>query len=378
MNHSNEQLKRLLAYWESDQQNVVLVARILDEYLASGGGQAALSYLDRVSVDVLAIPDVMRRKGVAHMVLAEWQLAEKCFRQVLERQAGDPVTLYNLATIKFNCSQFAEAVSILRAIEHHWTQLPGILQVLAHCEFVLGNTSAAISTLNKRMRLGDENKEILSMLAFLHSVSKEYAAAIYMAETVLKVSPDDEQSLIAYTNSAIGLLKLDEGLQICRKAVEIHKNSGILWLNKGQLEMLQGLLSDSELSLRTASALLPDGEADNLLGLVLARLGKLDEAENTFLLALEQYPDSASSAAGSALISFLRGDLEAAEKIIQLNSLHNSREPLAQIVCAMILDRNGNPEALVKVTESLLSDIAGTDALLYLRAMTNTPMLGSN
>ncbi len=133
----------------------------------------------------------------------------------------------------------------------------------------------------------------------------------------------------------------------------------------------RGEYGDAERHLRTALERLAlrntnprDGEASYLLGLALRLQGRLEEADDAFGKAGWNGAFAAASDTARAEIAVLRGDPEAALRLLDRALAANAAQPAAQGLRAALLRRAGNTEAArAQVAATLAADPLDVRAL---------------
>jgi len=159
-----------------------------------------------------------------------------------------------LATLSAGCSHFRPTGFLELASEGDVSkqQKAEIHIAMAQTAELRGDTEQAIEAYQKALENDDCNASVFHRLALLHDKSGDCATACELYQQALARAPDQ---------------------------AEVHCDLGYSYY-------IQGLWSEAEESLRRACELQPDlARAHNNLGLLLARLGRNDEALGKFARA---------------------------------------------------------------------------------------------
>jgi predicted O-linked N-acetylglucosamine transferase (SPINDLY family) len=120
--------------------------------------------------------------------------------------------------------------------------------------------------------------------------------AVVCFHHVLRLNPDDAETLSNLGDALCGQGRFDEAVACCRRAVELKPRLAVAHNNLGNAVQRQGKLGEAVACYRIALELKPDfAWAHNNLGNVLKYQGKLDEAVACYHRALELRPDFAEA-----------------------------------------------------------------------------------
>ena len=163
---------------------------------------------------------------------------------------------------------------------------------------------------------GAQQASMLTWVRTLQSRNQHYAALAYLQEHDKRWSPTPESRLLqAQSLAATGQFAQAQSLYL----VLIHQESlaGLAYQGLGLLAVQQGRMNDAITAFQYAAQLLPTNAAVlGDWGYALLSDGRLSEAQKPLKTAAELAPDDAHSLANLALLYYLTGQPELAEKVL--------------------------------------------------------------
>jgi tetratricopeptide (TPR) repeat protein len=181
------------------------------------------------------------------------------------------------------------------------------------------------------------------------------------AALLLLVSPAAPLPVSEHGTQELGLV---EDL----RAVEAKHEPGEMqsWLKIGDFYCSFGLLPEAEYCLEQA-ALLGSLDEDGILlrGIILSRLGRIDEARQYFRQVIDSRRDGASDVWIQLALDALRqNDPQQAEQALR----QSGNQPIAQLALARLLMRTERAAEAITVLDRLLEDVPGSLRALQLKS----------
>lgn len=212
-------------------------------------------------------------QGLKHHGAGNLSAAARCYQQLLDQSAHNPVALLLLGIIARQTQHFSQAVTLTQAaidqrpVAHYFLNL-------AHAQRAAGNLSAAEQACRTALTLAPKNTMTHCWLAEILLDREEYAAAQHCCENALAAQP--------------GFARAHHGL--------------------GNVLCRQGDFAAAAASYRKAIALTPQqAEFHFGLGYALNRLGDSREARAAFVKALKLRPDFAEAHLNLGNLYYERG-----------------------------------------------------------------------
>ena len=192
--------------------------------------------------------------------------------------------------------------------------------------------------------------------------------AVAAYEKSLAINPDSSQAQNNLGSALAELGRFDEAMQHIAKAIELNPDNGAAHANLGHvLEVMGGHREQAIEELQTGIELAPkSGDGHNILGVILAREGKLDEAIAELQKAVELAPQSAESRynLGRAYAASSRF-AEALPQFETAAQLTHGKEPaILQMLAAMYSETGSYQQAITTAQHALELAIERNDTQL--------------
>ena len=189
---------------------------------------------------------------------------------------------------------------------------PSAHQALAVLRLVEGKPDDALAAIDESLRLapGDDDAHLLRARIFL--ALGRWAEAELACRGVLARDPDRVEACTLYARLLALLDYPAEGLKFVERALAISPSNAALHALRGRLLLVvpSSSWTASAESARTALALDPeDTDAAAVLGLVLLRDGRHEEAEDHLAAVLSRDPDNRLALFGLAEVMMTRNPL---------------------------------------------------------------------
>ena len=168
-------------------------------------------------------------------------------------------------------------------------------------------------TINKKVKMEEENAIAFLNRGRFKAVSKKYEEAIKYYDKAIKLNPKYAEAYNEKGNALLILGKVDEAIKCFTKATEINEKYITAWKGKEAALLMQNKQAEA---IRCCDAILEidpeNGEVWVTKGFVLSDIHRFDEALKCFDKAIEINPDSidALSKKGGVLLALGRFDDE--------------------------------------------------------------------
>lgn len=112
----------------------------------------------------------------------------------------------------------------------------------------------AIPLLERSIREGKENPEVLMLLTSAYAYSGQYARAQATADRTVQLYPNEAESYITLANGYRMQGLYDEAVRSLQRAAELAPGQPVIWAEMGFTQLLAGQPDEAVQSLETASA----------------------------------------------------------------------------------------------------------------------------
>jgi superkiller protein 3 len=150
-----------------------------------------------------------------------------------------------------------------------------------------GDPQEAVEQLTAALRVQPDDVAMLVSRGAIHGRLKQYAEAEADLRRALKLSPDHVEAHLA-----LGLALWRKGVpreaaEALHRAIQLQPDNAAAFYYLGEAQNQAGDLPAARTALEQAAALQPDAKTYRLLGRVLDRMGKYDEAQGMYRRARE-------------------------------------------------------------------------------------------
>jgi tetratricopeptide (TPR) repeat protein len=291
-------------------------------------GQGAKGKAEEVWQDIAAaVPDyapARRALGRAHRLRREWEAAAAHLMAAVQ-SGGAPEAQWELARVMEAMGRSSsatyqrgvcylqtdrphQALAVFRKLAAAQPDSPQAALMVSFCWMQLEQNLPAIRTAQAALRRHPKDPALRQRVVMLHLLTGNRRAAAKLCREWREEQPQAAEPHRLLGRAAFGDLRLAEALTCFEKAASMDPSRGDYFLEMGEALLEIGnreAIPRAEIALRRAVALEP-ARADHhlFLGLALQRQGKLEEARQAFLHALDREgaPGGRSSAAAGALV----------------------------------------------------------------------------
>ncbi len=291
---------------------------------------------------------VAPKSAEAHLMLGRHYLASGRLESALEEvEAAKALTpddarvLDTLAEVQVRLGRNADALNLLASLSVLRPDSPPVLYRLAKAQIAQGQTSAAAITLRRALELRPTFTSARFALGQLDLASGRVDASMRAAWRLQDEAPDSPQGFVLEADVHRYQGRWQQAYAAYERAWNVRPSAELVLRLQ---EALTALGRDGEARERMQAWLgdhPADGQVRKRLADTLLLAGKLAEAKDAYLAALELTPDDASILNNLAWIGFERNEpmaLDYAERAYKLKP----SEPDVLDTLAQIVDRRGD------------------------------------
>jgi tetratricopeptide (TPR) repeat protein len=270
----------------------------------------ALSLLDkkqyRSAADILELAtasddssgDIWNFLGISYYKLAEFELAVRCYKHMLEIPVESVLVYNNLGYVYLALRRFTEAASVF----------------------------------NKALALTPRFPASTSGLCVAYSATEEFEQqALEYCRAATELSPDSAAAYYLLGYSYLRSHQAENALKAFNKALEIDSPTARNYIGIGHAQSMLGRYSEALQSFERARSLRSDSvESIVGMGAVYYRMGKYELANQAFERALEIDPDSREGRYNLAITCLTQNHRDCAMR--EYNYLKIANSPLAEVL----------------------------------------------
>lgn len=295
--------------------------------------------------------DAMCMRGLVYSRYGDRAAAVECWKRALKRNPGFATAQYCLSRIALECGEYEESLKWSRAALQLDPQMPDAPLLSARALMGLGRMEEALAALEEHLRLAPASAEGQAALGQVYLSLGQWEKAKRRFNAAIESNPNWPRAFTAYYGLATACQRLgqveqaehfrdefqkrkaedqrlrkerdrgyDDLASARRSAADVHVDAGKVYFAHGSLERAEkhwseaAQLDPSHLEPRQAlvslyqqqdaptkaiplleqlSRIEPNNPVNHVnLGVVSARLGRLDEAEDAYRRVVELAPDN--------------------------------------------------------------------------------------
>ncbi|HEX8957610.1 MAG TPA: tetratricopeptide repeat protein, partial [Burkholderiaceae bacterium] len=232
---------------------------------------------------------------------------------------ADAPVRYNLGYAHYLIGNYADARAALEPALPEAGKLPVIAPLYTLCLQQLGESDAAITYAEERLRAAPDDAELQGVLALLYFDSQKNMEACRRYTTAaLQKQPYHPMALVTASSLALMDEKPDEALALAERIVNRNPNDGRAWSCVGIAYFFRRDLKAAQQALERAVQTMP-GHIGTWHLLAWAQLlqNDIDGAEASFNKARDLDRNFGETHGGLAVIAYLRGDKERAKSLAE-------------------------------------------------------------
>ena len=307
---ASPQLTRMLGYLEQDPKNEPLTFDAIDLCLAENQLDLADRLLDNAATHWPGAAGVLNRKAIVALRCNNPQAAIVELEKIVASGKADSVFRYNLAYANYLIGNYARVREVIEPTLADAKRIPALDPLYVLSLQQLAEIDAAIAYAEQRLKVRPDDADLQGVLALLYfDGEKDMDACRRHTEAALRKNPDHPMALI----TASGLSMMDEkpaaALELAQKVVKRNPEDGRAWSSLGMSYMYLLDLPAAQRALENAVQLMP-GHIGTWHSLAWTHLmqNDIDGAEASFNKALEIDRTFGETQGGLAVIAQLRGD----------------------------------------------------------------------
>jgi tetratricopeptide (TPR) repeat protein len=293
--------------------------------------------------------------------------AEEVFRRILNGDPSSKSALANLAQLYFDQGDYGGAIDLLKKLPEN-TLDPQILGILAYAYTQTRDYDLAVATYQKALALDPDNQELHKAYAEALMVAGNTTAARAELQKVLKGDPEDASTFLRLAQIDRQEGRFDQARQELERAKalapdnpEVPYQLALLEDTVGNedkaIQIMQGLLKQSE---KPGGQYTP-AEANNR-AIFLERLGVMFRTQEKFDQAIETFRQMVALGGGMAArgegmivetLRLMREPQKALEEVNAAVEKYPAERPL-RILQASVLGEQGHVEEAIQKLQPLL------------------------
>ncbi len=231
----------------------------------------------------------------AHLARGDFVRGEALLQQARAQQPDDPAILFSLGNVRRAQGRGAEAAGYYKQAIQIDPGKPDAYLHLAQLLRSLGRAGEAIPFLEEALRFAPDDARIFLELGLAHAANSAFTAAEETYRKALKLKPDFAAAALALTACLIAQERADEVETVAADALKhptlSPRERAALMLNLSIARVQQQRAAESLKLLDEARRLAPNlPQADYNRANTLQMLGRMEEAERAYLMALRANP----------------------------------------------------------------------------------------
>ena len=233
-------------------------------------------------------PYILLKEATAFEKTGAIEEAKQSYLKTIELDKNNTNALFNLGILIGNQGDHQKAFDYFQKVTKLQPELSTAWRLLGMANEKLGKLEDAQKSYLKTIELDKNNTNALFNLGILIDNQGDHQKAFDYFQKVTKLQPEWSEAwrLLGMANEKLG--KLEEAKQSFLKAIELDKNNTNALINLGILFASQDDYQKTIKYIQKVTKLQPEwSEAWRLLGMANEKLGKLEEAKQNFLKAVE-------------------------------------------------------------------------------------------
>jgi tetratricopeptide (TPR) repeat protein len=226
--------------------------------------------------------------GVAYQEKGNLEKALENFYQINEGSKYFIDTQMHIAFMLDTQKRHQKAIQVLEKALSLNNERPELYLMLASIYENLQEYDRAINLIKEGLNKLEDDIELLFRLGMLLDKTGDKVSCLDQMQRILEINPDHADSLnyVGYTYAEQGI-RLDEAMEMIKKALRIKPNSGYIIDSLGCVLFQKGLYDEAIIYLKQSSELTPDDPTINEhLGDAYLKKKEYEKALNCFNKAL--------------------------------------------------------------------------------------------
>ena len=346
-----EQLQRYCAYLAQDPQNVRLYLDTLDVAIRVSDKARIETLLDAPPLAAADSIAFLNLKGLAMLASSQFQLAEACFRQLLDRvEQGRENVVFNLANALAFQGRYADAEQILQQAE----LVPRNMQLLLQVLHLRDKLDALIAIALPYLEAHPEDHAVTGRLALVYMDQQDMAAARQWAERSLQYGESEDAMVV------LGYAHMEDNIPLAQQffnhARHLAPAHGRAWLGQGLCAASSGNIHEAIQLLSRAAELQPEHPGTwHALAWSQMALQQWRQAEYSLQQALIADRNFADTHGALAVVAIMQGREAEAPHQIEVALRLNPQSFAAHYARSVLLERQGHAAQAKRIVEGLLA-----------------------
>jgi len=314
-----QELVQLLDYLNTDLENVPLRLSIFDLALRYRQYSIASEQIDYVLQSEPDNLDWRFRHAVLLLEQREFATAKHIFNSLVDDNFQVEEATYFLGRIAHDTAQFHDAIHLLMPLSERESLPVEALIILLRSLHQIGQLEKAMALFNYKIAQGCANAAAYSVSSIIAFDVHAYDNAKLWANIAIEKNAQSYEALV--TLGLLGLFAKEpqRALHYLKTAQRLNQHDGRVWLAMGVAALFEHNVQRGLECLQKATTFLPFHlGAWNALGWCHFVLRDLESAKESFQYALEMDRNFGESHGGYAVVLATQGELDLAQKHIQL------------------------------------------------------------
>lgn len=357
---ATSRLPRLLAFLDTDPDNLLLRADAFETALEAGAFDIARAQLDAARAATPAAPSPEWRMREANLEIAQsrFEHAEALLLSMQDAFGHHPAISQNLGFIALHRGQAATCLDLLA----EWAEVPPASPVLPSLQALwlralhhLGQLERALDWARRRQASGDLHAEAQGVASLLALDANETVLAKSWAEQALAAQPMLHEAMLTHATLLLGERNSAAAKDVALDILAHHPHSGRAWSALGLAQMLDMNLPSARPSLEQAVRWMP-GHVGTWHGLAWACFLTKDYAgaQHAFEEALARNHNFSETHGGLAAIAAATGQRAAAEEHLRRAFGLDERCMTAQYARAILDGALGDEKAIHALARKIM------------------------
>lgn len=331
-NHPDEVATRIVQterWLAQDPVNPYLLAQMVDLHLEAGNRDAAAAVAAHALQCHPHDPQLRLMFATAALAGGQFAQAAQVLEPMLDAPARQPAIGYNLAIAYLRQGRYADVVALLAGHPDVAEAVPETSLLQARCLHQLGQVDSALASVQRYLAFDPGHADALGLAALLAFDQGRQAEAGRLAGAALAASAGNRDALVVRAWLALDAGDFAVASAACEAALAADPQCGRAWLCLALIE-LYGLRFETAIAkFRQAVVFLPS-HPGSWAALAWAHLlvNDTENAELSFLKALEQDRNFSECHGGLAMVAIMQGKFAEARRhtarALRLNAASHS------------------------------------------------------